>query len=261
LGVEPALGRLFNFEEDRAFGPSPYAVLSYDYWRARFSSSPAVIGQKLRVNGYPFTVIGVARRGFHSTDVSIGPDLYLPATMRSEVTRNVLAIRTARSTAGLVDAARRQVTATDPTVPMLTARTIEQQIDNNILEDRLLMTLTGFFGSLALLLAAVGLYGVDLVRGHAADSRDRNSDGVGSGAQVGGLAGGVWTDAPRAVIFVWCEAAGCQHYGGRKPDASGRFGQPGAYLARDSRRSDGGVSSRLTVAGASLLDADLVEVG
>jgi hypothetical protein len=86
LGVEPALGRLFNFEEDRAFGASPYAVLSYDYWRARFSSSPAVIGQKLRVDGYPFTVIGVARRGFRSTDVSIGPDLYLPATMRSEVT-------------------------------------------------------------------------------------------------------------------------------------------------------------------------------
>jgi predicted permease len=86
LGVEPALGRLFNPEQDRAFGASPYAVLSYDYWRARFGSSPAVIGQKLRVNGYPFTVIGVARRGFRSTDVSIGPDLYLPSTMRSEVT-------------------------------------------------------------------------------------------------------------------------------------------------------------------------------
>jgi ABC-type antimicrobial peptide transport system permease subunit len=42
----------------------------------------------------------------------------------------------------------------------LTARTIEEQIDNNILTDRLLMTLSGFFGALALLLAAIGLYGV-----------------------------------------------------------------------------------------------------
>ena len=51
-------------------------------------------------------------------------------------------------------------TVLDPAVPLLTARTIEQQIDSDIPEDRLLMTLSGFFGGLALLLAAVGLYGV-----------------------------------------------------------------------------------------------------
>ena len=45
-------------------------------------------------------------------------------------------------------------------IPLLNTRTIEQQIDNNILEDRLLTTISSFFGLLALLLAAVGLYGV-----------------------------------------------------------------------------------------------------
>jgi predicted permease len=86
LGVTPALGRLFNTEEDRAPGASPYAVLSFDYWQSRFSADPRVVGRKVRLNGYPFTVIGVARKGFRSTDVSVGPNFYVPVMMRSEIT-------------------------------------------------------------------------------------------------------------------------------------------------------------------------------
>ena len=86
LGVEPALGRVFNSDEDRAPGASPYVVLNYDYWQSRFGGDPQVLGRKLRLNGYPFSVVGVARRGFRSTDVSVGPNLYLPVMMRSEIT-------------------------------------------------------------------------------------------------------------------------------------------------------------------------------
>lgn len=55
---------------------------------------------------------------------------------------------------------RRQVTAIDSAVPVLDARTIQQQIDNDILQERLIAMLSSFFGSVALLLAGVGLYGV-----------------------------------------------------------------------------------------------------
>src|SRR5262245_17312928 len=85
LGVEPALGRVFNSEEDRAPGASPYVVLSYDSWQSRFHGDPQVLGRKLRLNGYPFSIVGVARRGFRSTDVSQGPSLYYPIMMRSEI--------------------------------------------------------------------------------------------------------------------------------------------------------------------------------
>jgi predicted permease len=85
LGVEAALGRLFTPDMDRTPGASPYVVLNYDFWRSRFQADPQVLGKTLRLNGYPFTVIGVARRGFRSTDVSIGPNLYVPIMMRSEV--------------------------------------------------------------------------------------------------------------------------------------------------------------------------------
>jgi ABC-type antimicrobial peptide transport system permease subunit len=70
-----------------------------------------------------------------------------------------LILRTA-DTAGVAGAVRRHVASLDPALPVLAVRTIEDYVDNNLLVDRLLATLSGFFGLLALLLAAVGLYGV-----------------------------------------------------------------------------------------------------
>jgi predicted permease len=86
LGVDAAIGHLFSPEDDKAPGAAPYAVLSYQYWQSRFQGDPNVIGRSFRLNGYPFTIVGVARRGFRSTDVSIAPNVFLPAMMRSEIT-------------------------------------------------------------------------------------------------------------------------------------------------------------------------------
>src|SRR5512139_212011 len=57
LGVRPALGRLFNPEDDRAFGGAPWAILSFDFWRSRFAADPRVVGRTIRLNGYPLTII------------------------------------------------------------------------------------------------------------------------------------------------------------------------------------------------------------
>ncbi len=54
LGVKPALGRLFNSQEDdQVYGGHPVATLSYDYWVNRFNRDPHVVGQKILVNNYP----------------------------------------------------------------------------------------------------------------------------------------------------------------------------------------------------------------
>ena len=86
LGVTPAVGRVLNPDDDRKPGASPYAVLSYDYWQSRFAGDPRVIGRKMRLNGYPFTIVGVSRRGFRGADVTISPNVFIPILMRSEVT-------------------------------------------------------------------------------------------------------------------------------------------------------------------------------
>ena len=87
IGVQPELGRLFNAADDKQLGAAPYAVLGYDYWRARFGGDPGVIGRTIRVSGYPLTVIGVVRRGFKGTDPTTVPGLFVPVTMYSEVSR------------------------------------------------------------------------------------------------------------------------------------------------------------------------------
>src|SRR5436190_12301723 len=51
LGVRPALGRVFNSQEDdQTYQGHPVVVLSYDYWARRFSRDPAVVGKKIFVN-------------------------------------------------------------------------------------------------------------------------------------------------------------------------------------------------------------------
>jgi predicted permease len=87
------------------------------------------------------------------------PMVYIPVWKTRPGSRQ-LVIRTADAAPAIGDSVRRHVAALDPSIPVLATRTIEDYVDNNLLIDRLLATLSGFFGLLALLLAAVGLYGV-----------------------------------------------------------------------------------------------------
>jgi len=56
--------------------------------------------------------------------------------------------------------ARRAVASVDPNLPVFQARTLRAQAEQSLLKERLLATLSSFFGALALLLACVGLYGL-----------------------------------------------------------------------------------------------------
>src|SRR6202047_935862 len=59
LGLKAAAGRLFSDSDDTSENANPVAILSYGYWQRKFSLSPSIIGQDIRLNGYPFTVVGV----------------------------------------------------------------------------------------------------------------------------------------------------------------------------------------------------------
>jgi putative ABC transport system permease protein len=83
LGVRPHLGRMLRPEDDAAPGASPVAVLGHDLWTRRFGADGGVVGSQVTLNGYPFTVIGVAPRGFQGTTVLKG-DLWVPLSMASQ---------------------------------------------------------------------------------------------------------------------------------------------------------------------------------
>jgi putative ABC transport system permease protein len=73
LGLAPARGRLIDANDDKAVGQSAVVVLAYDYWRTRFAESPAIVGDRIVVNGQPMTIIGVAPRGFRGTTKGARP--------------------------------------------------------------------------------------------------------------------------------------------------------------------------------------------
>lgn len=81
LGLRPLVGRLFTAQDETAPGANPVAILSYDYWKRRFSSSKDVVGQSILVNGHSFTVVGVTAPGFISAIGGYRPGVFLPVTM------------------------------------------------------------------------------------------------------------------------------------------------------------------------------------
>jgi predicted permease len=77
LGVKPEAGRFFRRGEDGA-GPERVAVLGYGLWRDRFGADPAAVGRRIDIDGIPWTIIGVAPRGFSFPD---GTRLWVPLAM------------------------------------------------------------------------------------------------------------------------------------------------------------------------------------
>jgi predicted permease len=78
LGLKPAAGRLFLSSEGQVLGQDPVVVLGYDYWIEKFNGDPNVVGRPVAVDGHPFTVVGVAPRGFHGVQSFITVAAYLP---------------------------------------------------------------------------------------------------------------------------------------------------------------------------------------
>jgi len=81
LGVQPFDGRLFQATEDKVPGADPIIVVTYDFWRNHLSANSSVIGQKVYLNGLPFTVMGITPPDFHGASWGAVLDGFIPATM------------------------------------------------------------------------------------------------------------------------------------------------------------------------------------
>jgi predicted permease len=85
LGVKPARGRFFHAADDIAPGGSPYAVLSYDYWRRTFGGQDSVVGSTIRINRQPYTILGITPQGFYGTEVFYRPAIWVPMMMQAQI--------------------------------------------------------------------------------------------------------------------------------------------------------------------------------
>ncbi len=79
LGVRPAAGRLPGAGEAQA------AVIGYAFWQREFGGDPAVIGAGIDIDGYPFTIAGVAARDFRGSVLSFPVDVWFPMNAQPKV--------------------------------------------------------------------------------------------------------------------------------------------------------------------------------
>ncbi|MGD2216713.1 MAG: ABC transporter permease [Gemmatimonadales bacterium] len=63
LGVRPLIGRSFN-EEEMEVGNEQKVILAYGFWQERYGGDRGILGQDLRIDGRPYTIVGVLPEGF-----------------------------------------------------------------------------------------------------------------------------------------------------------------------------------------------------
>ena len=88
LRLQPHRGRLLTRQDDAA-GGSHVAVISFALWQRLFAGSDRAIGKVVNINGRPFTVVGVAPRGFRGPSLFAHADVWAPIASSGPITPDV----------------------------------------------------------------------------------------------------------------------------------------------------------------------------
>ena len=83
LGVQPALGRSFQADEDQP-GANKVVIMNHNLWQNRYGGASDIVGRQLLLNGEKYTVVGVTPRGFQFLDSKVGmwvPIAFTPAQL------------------------------------------------------------------------------------------------------------------------------------------------------------------------------------
>jgi predicted permease len=164
MGIPLLVGR--EFTPGDALGSEKVAVVNEAFLEKFGLELGVTVGTRIargtnNYDGLDTRIVGVVQNAAYS-DVKddVPPVFALPYRQNEALDDMNFYVRVAGARRSVVPAIRREVAALDPNLPVEDLRTMEAQIRENILLDRLTGTLSLAFAALATLLAAVGLYGV-----------------------------------------------------------------------------------------------------
>lgn len=78
LGAAPAPGRDFMPAEERLIDGIPPAIISRSLWQRTFGGDASVLGRRINLDGRPFTVVGIAPKGFQGRSLVTATDIWVP---------------------------------------------------------------------------------------------------------------------------------------------------------------------------------------
>jgi putative ABC transport system permease protein len=163
MQVPMAVGRTFS-DADNATA-QPVAIVNETFMRHYFKDAASAIGRRVAKgagnNLQYMTIVGVARDTHHTNlrDPSL-PTLFMPLEQADAPGRLFLYLRTATPPEQMFGTARSAMRSIDAVLSIAGLRTMDDQIEESIRNERMIGVLALVFGGLATLLAGVGLYGV-----------------------------------------------------------------------------------------------------
>jgi predicted permease len=161
LGIPLLAGRDFT-ARDRAGAPR-VAVVN-DVFAKYYFPNESPIGRRFgigRGTRPDIEIVGVVRAAKYArVDEKPPREIYLAYAQDDNPSQMVVYARTAEDPKAAFATLRREVTALDAALPIINLRTMDDQIDESLAAQRAMAALCAFFGVLATVLAAIGLYGV-----------------------------------------------------------------------------------------------------
>jgi putative ABC transport system permease protein len=169
LGIELKRGRMFADSDDPA---APPVVIVNEAFAAKEFPGEEAVGKRILLNRpvlgkddfegaiHP-EIVGIMANVKFNANLDPIPMLYAPLAQNVWSTSTWIAVRTKLDPSGLTAAMRRELMSLDKDVPVEQAGTIEQLFDNQLSEPRFQSQLMFAFAVVALVLAIVGIYGVN----------------------------------------------------------------------------------------------------
>jgi putative ABC transport system permease protein len=158
MGIPVRIGRnVSQRDNERAL---QVAVISDSVAGALFPGrSP--LGERITIGQSSMEIVGVVKdTRYQSLRASAQPMVYRPYLQMPDTWEELFfGIRTVADPESMVPAIRRELRDMAPNVPVFSLGTLEEQVDATLVQERMVSTLSAWFGIFALLLAAVGLYG------------------------------------------------------------------------------------------------------
>ncbi len=160
LGTPLISGREFG---DRDTDAAPNVAIVNESFARDFFGDESALGRRVTSVNVTYEIVGVVRDAkYQNLRDNVIRTMYIPWTQREseQPTRYSYLVRAAGSPLRLVPSLDRVVREADPALRIRAARSYAAIIDESIATERIMATLGGFFGVLALLVAALGMFGV-----------------------------------------------------------------------------------------------------
>ncbi|HEU4835421.1 MAG TPA: ABC transporter permease [Pyrinomonadaceae bacterium] len=160
LEIPFLIGRDFD-ERDRTGAPK-IAIVNEKMAKHYFGNTSNAIGKRIGLDDVPdVTIVGVVKDAqYINLREGLRRHFYLPAAQDSTLTNLTLHVKTSSDPNIVAEQLRAQLKALDPHLPLYNIKTLSTEIDESLIQERMVTWLSTAFGLLATLLTALGLYGV-----------------------------------------------------------------------------------------------------